>query len=255
MERQLAGLAEILGATAMADDSLGALLLRWAGHGPAFNHAALVRWTEADWREQSARLVGRMTGERTVPALVVSDGLTEPADLSSRLEGEGWVSLVEEDVLWTRRAGIVPHLDPSMRIEAVTRASAEAYEALERSIFSLPPADAVERMSVLVDSIEAGTQRAYLVRVGGEPVATARLVPGDGVAALHGIGVEASHRREGYGSLITTVATRAALAMGNRLVWLSVAEANEAARALYEGLDYRPAFRWRLLVEAGSASG
>lgn len=255
MERQLAGLAEVLGATATADASLGALRLHWPGHGPAFNHAALVRWTEADWREQSAGLVRWMTGERSVPALVVSDGLTEPADLSSRLEAEGWVALVEEDVLWTRRAGIVPHLDPSMRIEAVTRASAEAYEALERSIFSLPPADAAERMTVLADSVEAGTQRAYLVRVGGEPVATARLVPGDGVAALHGIGVEASHRRQGYGSLITTVATRAALAMGSRLVWLSVAEGNEAARGLYEGLDYRPAFRWRLLVEAGSVSG
>jgi ribosomal protein S18 acetylase RimI-like enzyme len=255
MERQLAGLAEILGATATADESLGALLLRWPGHGPAFNHAALVRWTDSDWRERSAQLVRRMAGERSVPALVVSDGLTEPSDLSSRLEAEGWVTLVEEDVLWTRRAGVVPHLDPSMRIEAVTRASAEAYEALERSIFSLPPADAPERMTILADSIDAGTQRGYLVRVQGEPVATARLVPGNGVAALHGIGVETSHRRQGYGSLITTVATRAALAMGNRLVWLSVAEGNEAARRLYEGLDYRPAFRWRLLVEAGSASG
>jgi ribosomal protein S18 acetylase RimI-like enzyme len=255
MERQLAGLAEVLGATATPDASLGVLLLRWPGHGPAFNHAALVRWTEADWREQSRRFVRRMAGERSVPALVVSDGLSEPADLSRRLEGEGWISLVEEDVLWTRRAGIVPHLDPSMRIEAVTRASAEAYEGLERSIFSLPPADARERMTALADSLEAGTQRAYLVRVGGEPIATARLVPGEGVAALHGIGVEAGHRRLGYGALITTIATRAALAMGSGLVWLSVAEGNEAARKLYEGLDYRPAFRWRLLVEAGSASG
>jgi ribosomal protein S18 acetylase RimI-like enzyme len=255
MERQLAGLAEVLGATATPDPSLGVLHLRWPGHGPAFNHAALVRWTEPDWRERSARLVRHMTSEGTVPALVAGDGLTEPPDLSRRLEAGGWVTLVEEDVLWTRRAGVVPHLDPSLRIEAVTRASAEAYEALERSIFSLPPADAPERAAVLAESLEAGTQRAYLVRVGGEPVATARLVPGDGVAALHGIGVEARHRRQGYGSLITTVATRAALAMGNRLVWLSVAEGNEAACGLYEGLDYRPAFRWRLLVEAGSASG
>jgi ribosomal protein S18 acetylase RimI-like enzyme len=36
--------------------------------------------------------------------------------------------------------------------------------------------------------------------------------------------------------------------MGNRLVWLSVAEENKAARQLYSKLDYRPAFRWRLLV-------
>jgi ribosomal protein S18 acetylase RimI-like enzyme len=39
--------------------------------------------------------------------------------------------------------------------------------------------------------------------------------------------------------------------MGASLVWLSVDVANGPARALYEGLDYRPAFAWRRFLSTG----
>jgi N-acetylglutamate synthase len=248
IERQLIWLAELLGASVTDDRDLGATMVRWPGRGPVFNYAASVRWDEHDWRERLTALSNRARSELGAPAVLVAEGLTEPAVLSSRLMELRWTPLVAETAMWTRRAGVVPHLDASMRIEAVTRASAPEYEALERTIFAVSPLEAGERVAALASSIEAGTQRAYLVRVGKEPVATARLAARDGIAALHGIGVAARWRRRGYGALVTTVATRAALAMGNRLVWLSVAEENKGARALYEGLDYRPAFGWRLMV-------
>jgi ribosomal protein S18 acetylase RimI-like enzyme len=58
------------------------------------------------------------------------------------------------------------------------------------------------------------------------------------------------HRRQGFGRLVTAVATRAGLATGNPLVWLSVDPANEPARRLYEDLGYRPAFSWQRLIGA-----
>jgi ribosomal protein S18 acetylase RimI-like enzyme len=80
-----------------------------------------------------------------------------------------------------------------------------------------------------------------------EPVATARLAKGAKVAGLHGIGVAQRYRRRGYGSMITSVATRAGLVTGHALVWLSVEESNVGAMALYRKLGYEPTFtttRW-----------
>jgi predicted GNAT family acetyltransferase len=56
-------------------------------------------------------------------------------------------------------------------------------------------------------------------------------------------------RRQGYGGLVTTVATRTALITGHHLVWLAVEEGNAGAARLYARLDYRPAGLWRRLVK------
>ena len=80
--------------------------------------------------------------------------------------------------------------------------------------------------------------------VGDEPVAVARLSQGRSVAGLQGIGVVPAHRGHGYGTLITTVATRTGMATGNRLVWLSVNEDNEPAVRAYHALGFERAFSW-----------
>jgi ribosomal protein S18 acetylase RimI-like enzyme len=77
-----------------------------------------------------------------------------------------------------------------------------------------------------------------------EPVASARLAGGQGVAAVSAVSVAARHRRRGYGRMITAVATRAGLATGHSLVWLSVDEANTAAVELYTSLGFEPSFAW-----------
>jgi predicted GNAT family acetyltransferase len=151
-------------------------------------------------------------------------------------------------VLWTRRAAIVPHLDPHLRIESVTPARAATYEAVERAIFGLAPREAEDRRAALERGLAEARLRAYLVRLDGEPIATARLIPGSGVAALQGVGVVPARRRQGYGALITTIATRAGLATGHRLVWLAADPDDAAAQALYAGLDYRPFSAWDRLL-------
>ncbi len=226
-----------------------AVLLRWPGHGPTFNHLALVRWPERGWEALLERFVtaARYGGE--LPVIGVAEGLTTPPDLGARLRERGWLALLRERIYWTRRAAVVPHLDPATRIEGVTPERAASYEAVEREAFGLPPSDSGDRAAALERALGAGRIRAYLVLVRGHPVACARLVASDGVASLSGVGVVPEYRRRGYGSLITTVATRAGLATGNSLVWLAVVVGNLAADRMYAGLDYRPVFGWDLLVD------
>jgi ribosomal protein S18 acetylase RimI-like enzyme len=92
--------------------------------------------------------------------------------------------------------------------------------------------------------LASGRLRAYVVRIGGEPVAVARISMGERDACLYAIGVAEEWRRKGIGMLITIVATRAGLALGKRIVWLSVEDGNDGARAMYEQLGYAPLFRW-----------
>jgi ribosomal protein S18 acetylase RimI-like enzyme len=146
--------------------------------------------------------------------------------------------------MWTRHPAVVPHLDPELRVEAATPASALECVRLETEVFALMPDEMGESAELLAHSVADGTTRAFLLRLRGEAVATARLVPGATVAGLHAVGVTARQRRHGYGRMLTAVATRAGLATGHSLVWLSVDEANVAAVELYRSLGFEPTFRW-----------
>ncbi len=224
--------------------------MRWPGRGPALNHAERVRWP-AEPQEVQARLTllrERLAPSSDRPAVLVATGLTAPTDLPLRLAALGWRRMLHEWILWTRRAAVVPHLDPRMRIQAVTPATAPEYEALERSIFDVDAALAGVRLSALRAALQDGRVRAWIVRLGQDPLATARLWSFGSTACLDGVGVVPAARRAGYGTLVTTIATRTALATGHRLVWLEVAADNAAARAMYDRLDYRPAFDWELWV-------
>jgi ribosomal protein S18 acetylase RimI-like enzyme len=131
-----------------------------------------------------------------------------------------------------------------LRVEAVTRASAIEAVRLETAVFGLHP-DAVEESArLLAEAVAEGKTRAFILRLVREPIASARLVPGPGVAGLHAISVAARHRRRGYGRMITAIATRAGLATGHRLVWLSVDDANTAAVELYRSLGFEASFSW-----------
>jgi ribosomal protein S18 acetylase RimI-like enzyme len=138
----------------------------------------------------------------------------------------------------------VPHLDPTLRVEAVTPTSALDLIKLETEVFGLMPQEVGEQAELLANSVVDGTTRGFLLRLDGKAVASARLVLGPTVAGLHGIAVDARERRRGYGRMITAIATRAGLATGHKLVWLSVIEDNTPAVELYRSLGFAPAFAW-----------
>jgi ribosomal protein S18 acetylase RimI-like enzyme len=248
MESGVIRLVELAGAALDEDAILRATLVTWPGRGPAFNHVTRLRWSDLDWRRHADLAAGRLEAMGELPVLDVAEGLAQPADLAARLVADGWLEVGGEEMLWTRRAAAVPHLDLDLRLEAVTARRVDEYETVERAIFGVNEAERDDRRSALRRTLGAGLVRAYLVRVGGEAVGTGRLLVEDGVAVIHGLGVAESRRRAGIGRYLTTIVTRAGLAMGASLVWLAVDPQNTAAMALYGGLDYRPAFRRRRLL-------
>ena len=237
----------LLGASVERDDALG---VAWAAHpagGAGLNFASVVRWPAAEVDARLSAVDARMRAANLWPQLVVTEGLSEPNDLEARLRDAGWVPLGSERLMFTRHASVVPHLDPGLRVEAVTPATALDCATLEAAAFGLDP-DAIDvSAGLLALALESGVTRAFIVRLAREPIACARLVPGEpgsGVASLHAVGVAERHRRRGYGRLITAIATRAGLATGHKLVWLSVDVDNAGAIAMYRGLAFDFTFNW-----------
>ena len=159
-----------------------------------------------------------------------------------------------ETVMWVGHASVVPHLDPLMRIEAVQPRSLDTHEALERRIFGIGADQAERRRDALAEALETGA-----CAPGSSGSATSRW-PWRGchrATARPACRASASieeRRGQGYGTLITTIATRAAMATGNRLVWLSVREDNDAAVSVYSSLGFARAFSWtRWLADGGPA--
>ncbi len=244
IERQRIDWATLLGAQVEEDRELGAVVVRHDVRGSGLNFVARVRWTSEEVDECLAAIETGMRAAGTWPSVIVCDGVSQPLDIADRLKAASWLRLSGERIMWTRHPQVVPQLDPGLRIEAVTPATALECVRLETANFGLPPDAVSESAELLARSVADGTTRAFLLRLVREPIASARLVPGPGVAGLHAIGVAARHHRRGYGRMITAVATRAGLATGHRLVWLSVDEANVAAIELYRGLGFEPAFSW-----------
>jgi ribosomal protein S18 acetylase RimI-like enzyme len=244
IERGLVELPKYSGAEVNDRADLGVVLSLLRGRGPGYNFASCMRWGKRDVTERLAGVGRAMSDFGEWPALAVVDGVSTPPDLGGRLADAGWVQTETERLMWTRVPPGVPHLDPSLRLEAVTPRTAAVYERVERDIFGLPADFASQRTAALSYSLSAGWLRTYLVHLNGQPVATTRLATGDGVASIFGVGVVPEQRRRGLGTLVTAVATRAGLAAGNKLVWLSVNELNDPALRIYQRLGYQPSARW-----------
>jgi ribosomal protein S18 acetylase RimI-like enzyme len=244
IERSQIEWQRLLGAEIVEDDQLGAVLIHHTDPAPGFDVTVRIRWPNADVPDRLAVLEDRMRGQDRWPSIVYSEGLSEPTDLGPLLAEAGWVRVAGERIMFTRHAPVVPHLDPSLRMEAVTGASAIETARLEAEVFGQTPEWVEGRAKLLARAVESGAVRAILLRLLREPVATLRLAPFERVAGIHGVGVTSKQRGRGYGRMITAIATRAGLATGHGLVWLSVDEANTPAVQLYRSLGYEPSFAW-----------
>lgn len=236
--------SRLLGATIEDERGLGGRLVTHTTPGSSLNFLAGVRWTADDFDLRLGRTVELMSDRGVWPSLIVCDGLTTPTDAAERLQAASWLPVFSDQTMFTRHAAAVPHLDPELRVEAVTPATALDALRIETDAFELLPEAIGESAELLADSVAAGTTRGFLLRLRGEAVATVRLVPGPMVAGLHAVGVDPRRRRRGYGRMLTAIATRAALATGHKLVWLSVLEDNTAAVNMYSSLGFTSTFRW-----------
>ncbi|MEA2623373.1 MAG: N-acetylglutamate synthase [Chloroflexota bacterium] len=242
--RHLATLAVHSGATARDDAELRALLVRSPGDGIALNYAALPRWDAGASTDRLGHVADRLRALGEWPSLLIAEVDDAPAGLSEQLPAAGWTPVGRETVLWVGAASVVPHLDPSLRIEAVQPRSVDDHQDLEAAVFGLGKREGTARRRAFAMALQGGDLRAYVVRINGEPVAVARVSVGPKDAGLYGIGVAEAWRNRGVGTLLTTVATRAGMALGKRIVWLSVEDTNDGARRMYERLGFRQLFRW-----------
>lgn len=243
IERQLARLSEQAGAALSRDEQLGLTWVRF-GRGTALDYATGFEWTPDQARRGLPVVAQRMREAGAWPTVVVDETNDDRMGLTSVLAEVGWLRVAAERTMYTRQAAVVPHLEPDLRVEAVTPDSAVECVRLETLVFGLPAEQLPLRVERLADSVRRAQLRAFLLRLVREPLASARLTPGDGVAAISAVGVEPRHRRRGYGRMITAIAVRAGLATGHGLVWLSVEEGNQPAIALYRGLGFAPSFAW-----------
>ena len=244
IERHRVAWATMLGADVDNAPELGGTLVTHSAPTSGLNYLAVTRWPDGDLSERLARVVEVMSDRGAWPSVIVCDGLTTPPNAAERLRAAGWLPVFSDRTMFTRHAPVVPHLDPELRVEAVTPATALDSVRLETDAFELLPEAMGESAELLAESVAAGTTRAFLLRLRGEAVATVRLVPGPTVAGLHAVGVDPRQRRRGYGRMLTAIATRAGLATGHKLVWLSVIENNTAAVELYRSLGFAPTFTW-----------
>jgi ribosomal protein S18 acetylase RimI-like enzyme len=244
IERQLALLPRFSGAVGEHVDELGALVVRLPGRGPGYNFAACLRWTTEQVGSRLAAVRRHFLDAGEWPAIVICEGLSQPSGLIAGLGGEGWVELERERIHATRRQPSVPHLSSALRIESVTRRTADECQQLEQQVFGLAERYATARTEHLARAVEQGDLRAYLLRLDGRAVASARLSIEDRLAAVSGVGVVPDQRGKGLATLVTSVATRAGLALGSELVWLSVDERNAAALKVYRRLGFEPSFSW-----------
>ncbi|MET0772897.1 MAG: GNAT family N-acetyltransferase [Candidatus Limnocylindrales bacterium] len=244
VQRDLVSLPVHAGATITDDPELGVLRVRLPGGGAVMDYAALPRWESRGWQASLDLVTERMRAEGTWPSLIVADRLDKPPGLDRALRSLGWRRISAESTQWVAHASVVPHLDPALRFEAVQPRTVADHEELERRVFGADPTRAEARRAELATALAGGRLRAWVLRLQGEAIAVARLSQGDGVAGIHGLGVAREWRGQGYGSLLATVATRAGMATGNRIVWLSVDETNDVALHVYRKLGFQHAFGW-----------
>lgn len=244
IQRHMASLPLHVGASIEPDADLGVLMVRLPGAGAAVNYAAMPRWEAASWRTMLGQLSTVMRREGNWPSLMLADRADRPPGLEQALGQLGWRRLLGETVMWVGHASVVPHLDPRLRFEAVQARAVADHEALEREVFGVDPNRAEARRAELSVALTVGGLRAFVVRLDDEPIAVARLSQGEGVAGIYALGVARAWRGKGYGTLLATIATRAGMATGNRVVWLSVEDGNATARHVYDKLGFQPAFGW-----------
>jgi ribosomal protein S18 acetylase RimI-like enzyme len=187
-----------------------------------------------------------------IPHFWPMPGFDEPPDLVARLlgagfvdEGSGMLMALDPDRVDGRDGwGDVPTA-PNVTLERVHRTAGPAADDAARGI-AVVLAEAFRIEPYRTAAIEAETLvmlgnddfHAVLVRVDGEPAATARRTTFAGASYLSSIGTRPRFQGRGLGRLASAAAVHDAVEAGSRWTYLGVFDDNLVARRMYEDLGF-----------------
>ena len=234
----------------------GVMLYDATDREPFWNRVAGLAWP-ADPGAFDRRLTEVMAlfaALERIPHFWPLPGFDEPLDFTQRLlaagfvdEGAGLMMALDPDRLDGTRDGRRPDEPPTpdVTVQRIHHASGpDADEAARGIAMVLADAFRVEPFRIL--AIEEETLallgrdefHAVLVRVDGEPAATARRTTFAGASYLSSIGTRPRFQGRGLGRLVTAAALRDAVEAGSRWTYLGVFDDNLVARRMYEELGF-----------------
>jgi ribosomal protein S18 acetylase RimI-like enzyme len=224
---------------------------------PFWNRVAGIAWPSETgaFDRRLAEVLSLFASLDRIPHVWPMPGYDEPDDLAERLLAHGFNDM---------GAGMLMAFDPGDAAAVPTSASSFAaapgltVERLHRAVGA--SADEVARAVALVlgeafnvepDRVAAIEQEtlvllgreefhACLVRVDGEPAATARRTTFAGASYLSSIGTRPRFRGQGLGRLVSDAVLRDSIDAGSRWTYLGVFAENDIARRMYEGLGFVP---------------
>jgi len=179
------------------------------------------------------------------PCVQVSPA-SEPADLPARLAARGYVAEARTLVQVADAAAVAGRLadaapaDPALR---VTVADAPD-EAWLDAWWSVDGRGGSAELDVARRILERGPSVHAAVRDGDRVLATARLALVGSWGGLFAVATRPEARRRGLSRAVMGAAVDAGRDRGITALWLQVVAENEGARALYDGLGFRPASRY-----------
>ena len=166
IERQRVDWTRLLGASVEPAADLGTLVTH-PRPGSSLNFIAGLRWPATGVADRLASVINWMSDRGAWPSVITAEGLSAPADLAARLSAAGWLPVSAERIMFARHPAVVPHLDPGLRVEAVTPASAIDCVRLETASFGLLPEAIGESAEFLATLRGGGHHARFRAAAGG----------------------------------------------------------------------------------------
>ena len=219
---------------------------------PFWNRLAAIRWPaepDAFDRRLTEMLLLFATLARQ-PHVWPSPSHDTPRDLVARLTANGFRDMGAGTVMALSDPVPLgppgePAMAPGVTLERVADLSGPSADVATRAIvevladaFDVVPEREPAVRGETLDSLGHPWFTHYLVRLDGQPAAVARRATFDKLSYLSSIGTASWARGRGFGRIVTTAATRDAVAAGSEWTYLGVYADNETAIRLYAGLGF-----------------
>jgi ribosomal protein S18 acetylase RimI-like enzyme len=205
---------------------------------PGFNRIVRARFEATD---MDAKIEAALAPFKShdVPMLWHIGPSTQPANLGERLLAHGLTHTAEESGMATDLSTLESNqpLPLGLRIEHVQDTERlKIWDQIIARAFDFPGelGDAIFRIEASLAAYAA--RHLYLGSVEGEPVATALLFLGAGVAGIYGVGTIPEARRQGIGRAMTVAPLLEAREMGYRI---GVLHASPMGEEIYRRLGFQ----------------